>query len=34
MVHARILERLGVCVGKRERDDMCQCNACEKKTSL
>src|SRR5215216_1777906 len=34
MVRARSPERLGVWVGKRERDDMCRCNACEKKTSL
>ena len=33
MVHARSPERLGVCVGNRERDDMCRCNACERKTS-
>jgi len=31
MVRARSPERLGVCVGKREGDDMCRCNASEKK---
>ena len=34
MVRARSPERLGVCVGKRDKDDMFRCNACEKKTSL